>query len=340
MSVETKRLSHNHLTSIDQLSADWFKNCFLPRSRQLADYWQNFSDKPLDDLSGKKAFYIFLEPSLRTKSSFLEAARMLSLYVEAPDDPKKSLSLAKGESLIDTVRVLSRLKFETVVIRSPKVGEPQLLADQDIMPIISGGDGSGQHVSQGLQDGKVICDQFGDDPKGLTVVFTGDTRNSRVMKSEFRLFNKLKMNMIFAAPPKLSLTRDVKDYLEQNNIPYRQVKTLKEVANYADVTVLFRFQAERELWSHSLPQSLAKIIGKLLIDPRTVSITDEIMETVEQDRKRIVLHALPRKDKLNIINELPEEFTYHPQILAFTKQIDAGVPTRMYLLKRSFNQVD
>lgn len=339
MLLEARRqTSFNHCTEINHFPSGWYHSFFLPEARRYQRKWEA-KEKPEQILKGEEIALLLFEASLRTERTFTKAAKGLGANVWRPSDPAKELSLLKGETLQDTLRVLRVLDYKMLVMRSSVEGQPQEVAGFNIMPVANAGDGASKHPSQALQDGLTVSDHFDDDTKGRTVVFTGDCGASRVMKEDMVLMHKeLGMNIIFAAHSSLQVTSDTKKYLRRLGIPFEQEDSLIKAIEKADVVVPFRLQTERRWWLHNLPKPVARMLGKMLIKGESASLTPEVMDIVEK-QNAIIMAPLPRNDALGIMREFPDRYVDHPQVLAFNKQLSNGVPARQAILEYMYDSV-
>ncbi|HEX9576938.1 MAG TPA: aspartate carbamoyltransferase, partial [Myxococcales bacterium] len=151
-------------------------------------------------LSGRTVITLFFEHSTRTRSSFEVAAR--SLGADVLSFQKDASSVAKGESLEDTVRNLDAIGADALVVRHPAAGAPRLVARAVRASVINGGDGAHEHPTQGLLDLYTIRERFGR-VQGLKVAIVGDIANSRVARSNLWGLTKLGAEVILVGPPTL-----------------------------------------------------------------------------------------------------------------------------------------
>lgn len=175
---------------------------------------------------------LFFENSTRTKLSFEVAQRNLGMQV-IPFDVSTS-SVSKGESLYDTCKTLENLGVNLLVIRHFQ-NEYYKELDNIKIPIISGGDGTGEHPTQCLLDLMTIYEEFGFFD-GLKIAIIGDIKHSRVANSNYKVLTRLGASVEFIAPCELS------------NNPTRQID---EVISEVDVCMLLRIQLERHLESYN-----------------------------------------------------------------------------------------
>lgn len=179
---------------------------------------------------------LFFENSTRTKSSFLVAEQKLGLKLI--DFETSTSSVQKGESLYDTCKTLKMVGANVLVIRHSQNAYYDELASLNI-PIINGGDGSGQHPTQSLLDLMTINEEF-DSFEGLNILICGDIKNSRVARSNFHSLKALGANVMFSSPDSW------KD--ERLDAPYVDID---EVIDQVDIVMLLRVQHERHEESES-----------------------------------------------------------------------------------------
>jgi aspartate carbamoyltransferase len=263
-----------------------------------------------DLLKGKILANLFYEPSTRTSSSFLAAMQRLGGAV-IPISEVKYSSVAKGESLPDTVRTLG-CYADVIVIRHPEVGSAALAARHARKPVINAGDGVGEHPTQALLDTFTIREELGrlDD---LTVTMLGDLKYGRTVHSLARLltqFKNIKLN--YVSPDILRMPKDVMDEVEAKGIPQVELATLGKVLARTDVLYVTRVQKER----FEDPAVYEKLKNAYVIAPG-------IMKAAK--KKMIVMHPLPR------VTEISMDFDDDPRA-AYFRQMEYGLYVRMALL--------
>ncbi len=263
-----------------------------------------------DLLKGKILANLFFEPSTRTSSSFMAAMQRLGGAV-IPISEVKYSSVAKGESLPDTVRTLG-CYADVIVIRHPEVGSAALAARHARKPVINAGDGVGEHPTQALLDTFTIHEELGrlDD---LTVTMLGDLKYGRTVHSLARLltqFTNIKLN--YVSPDILRMPKDVMDEVAAKGIPQTEHATLGKVLPKTDVLYVTRVQRER----FEDPAEYEKVKSAYVVAP-------EIMKAAKE--KMIVMHPLPR------VTEISMDFDDDPRA-AYFRQMEYGLYVRMALL--------
>lgn len=267
----------------------------------------------LSTLAGKSICVLFYEPSTRTRLSFQQAALKLGATVVDTENAKEFSSAIKGETIEDTTRVVNALGFDAMIMRSDQEGAADKAAVVSNIPIINGGDGTGQHPTQALLDLVTIHEHF---PKidGLKVAFVGDLKNGRTVRSLSYLLAKFQnMHFELIAPDSLQMRSDILDYFKKHKISFNMGANLSKVADKVNVIYMTRAQKERMKPGEKF-------------DANGVRITKEILKKLKKDT--IIMHPLPRS---NDFNEIPEEFTDDERVVIFD-QVENGLYTRMALL--------
>lgn len=242
---------------------------------------------------------LFFEPSSRTHYSFDKAALNLGCCTQNFDTNNSSLQ--KGESLYDTVKLFESLGVDAIVIRHQKDNYFEELKGIQT-PIVSGGDGKGNHPSQSLLDLLTIKEEFGSF-EGLKVVIVGDIIHSRVAHSNFEVMQRLNMEVYTSGP--IEFKEEGYNYVDFDTI-------LPEV----DIVMLLRVQHERH-------QDLMKISKEEYHQKYGLT-----MERVHKMKKNaIIMHPAPFNRGVEIANEVVE-----CKKSRIFKQMQNGVFVRMALL--------
>ncbi len=260
-------------------------------------------------LEGRIMASLFFEPSTRTRLSFEAAMLRLGGGVVGFDSPEGS-SIAKGETLADTVR-MAESYCDGIVLRHPQEGAARLAAEFSRRPVINAGDGVGQHPTQTLLDLYTIWENKGR-IEGNTVVLVGDLKYGRTVHSLAHALALFGADLWFVAPPTLEMPKEVVDHIVELGAKPRQTADLQEVMGEADVLYVTRIQKER----FPDPQEYAKVVGSYRIDVPLLR---------EAKREMVVMHPLPR------VNEIAPDVDRTPHALYF-RQAFNGVPVRMALL--------
>src|SRR5438093_10532385 len=151
-------------------------------------------------LQGRTVITLFFESSTRTRSSFEVAARALGADVLSFQ--KDASSVAKGESLEDTVRNLDAIGADALIVRHPAAGAPRMVARAVRASVINAGDGAHEHPTQGLLDALSLRERWGT-LEGRTVAIVGDIAHSRVARSNIHCLSKLRARVRVGGPPTL-----------------------------------------------------------------------------------------------------------------------------------------
>ncbi|MGC8608782.1 MAG: aspartate carbamoyltransferase [Thermoplasmata archaeon] len=261
-----------------------------------------------DLMKSKIMATLFYEPSTRTRLSFESAMHRLGGSVISVSDVKTS-SVAKGETLADTVRMASSYS-DIIVIRHPLEGAARLASRFTSKPVINAGDGSGQHPTQTILDLYTIRKELGK-IDGNTITMVGDLRYGRTIHSLIMALSDFDVKINLVSPPILKLPGYVYSMLpDHNNI--KEVNSLSDVIGDTDVLYVTRIQKER----FSDQNEYQSVIGSYSITPETVS---------KMKDKSIIMHPLPR------IDEISPEIDQKPQARYF-RQAYYGVPVRMALI--------
>jgi aspartate carbamoyltransferase catalytic subunit len=253
-------------------------------------------------LSGRIVFNVFYENSTRTAMSFATAAHRLgasaiSLSVERS-------SVAKGESLQDTVRTLNAMRPDAMVIRHRENGAPEIAAEIMDAPVINAGDGTNEHPTQALLDAATIRRRVGR-IDGLKVAICGDIRHSRVARSNAKLLPRLGAEVRLAGPPELL----------PDGIPQLSVD---EAIEGADVVMMLRVQRER------LEADLDDAPGEYL---QLYGLTPERLALAAPGA--VVMHPGPMNRGVEIADSIADD----PERSLITLQVEMGVAVRMACLE-------
>jgi aspartate carbamoyltransferase catalytic subunit len=260
-------------------------------------------------LEGKILALAFLEPSTRTRLSFETAAQRLGARCVTIADPTTS-SFAKGETLNDTVRMLSGYA-DALVLRHPNEGAARLAAQVSDKPVINAGDGAGQHPTQTLLDLATIEEAHGT-LSGLRVVLLGDLRYGRTVHSLAHALALFGAEILLSSPPTLRLPDEVREHLGELGAKVREEDQLHRAIREADVLYVTRIQKER----FGDEAEYAKVAGSYRIDNALLA---------NAKPRLIVMHPLPR------LGEIAPEVDGSPHA-AYFRQAFLGVPVRMALL--------
>ncbi|MBE6007981.1 MAG: aspartate carbamoyltransferase [Lachnospiraceae bacterium] len=193
---------------------------------------------------GKKLATLFFEPSTRTRLSFEAAMYELGGNVLGFSEATSSSS-AKGESVADTIRVVSYYA-DIIAMRHPKEGAPFVAAMKSLVPIINAGDGGHNHPTQTLTDLLTISREKGR-LDNLTVGLCGDLKFGRTVHSLIQALSRYEgIKFVMISPDELKLPEYIKqDVLIRNNIEYVETKSLEDAMPSLDILYMTRVQRER-----------------------------------------------------------------------------------------------
>lgn len=261
-------------------------------------------------LRGKVMASLFYEPSTRTSCSFQVAMQRLGGTVLSIQNTAVS-SVAKGESLSDTIRTLG-CYTDITVLRHPAIGAPEEAAAYARHPVISAGDGAGEHPTQALLDVFTIREELGT-VNGITVTFVGDLKNGRTVHSLARLLALYSVKVNYVSPDVLGMPSDVLEELASRGVHQFEHRDLTDaLMRETDVLYVTRVQKER---FDSLDEYEAVKLS-YTITPRTLTRAKEAM---------IVMHPLPR------VSEISPAVDSDPRAVYF-RQMEHGMYVRMALL--------
>jgi aspartate carbamoyltransferase catalytic subunit len=215
----------------------------LDRLFVLADDIEANPAKYAHACEGKKIATLFYEPSTRTRLSIETAMINLGGRVMGFADAKSS-SAAKGETVADTIRVISNFA-DIAAIRHPKEGAAAVAAQYATIPIINAGDGGHQHPTQTLTDLTTIRKLKGR-LDNLTIGLCGDLKFGRTVHSLVAAMSRYEnIRFVFISPPELRMPDYVTDSLNDKGIPYQEVTMLEEAIGGLDILYMTRVQRER-----------------------------------------------------------------------------------------------
>ena len=262
---------------------------------------------------GKKLATLFFEPSTRTRLSFEAAMYELGGHVIGFSDGQNS-SASKGESVADTVRVVSNY-VDIIAMRHPKEGAPLVASMKSTVPIINAGDGGHNHPTQTLADLLTIKREFGH-IDNLTVGFCGDLKFGRTVHSLIEALCRYEgIKIVLISPEELRLPEYMRNDLEkEQKICYRETTSLDEAMPELDVLYMTRVQKERFFNEADYIRLKDSYI-----------LTPEKLESAKAEMR--ILHPLPR------VNEISVAVDDDPRACYF-KQTFNGKIIRMALIMK------
>jgi aspartate carbamoyltransferase catalytic subunit len=283
---------------------------------ELLDLSEKIIDNPkrfADVCHGKKLATLFYEPSTRTRLSF-EAA-MLNLggnilgFASAD-----SSSAAKGESVADTIRVISSYA-DICAIRHPKEGAPFVASTYSSIPVINAGDGGHNHPTQTFTDLLTIKNLKGR-LDHLVVGFCGDLKFGRTVHSLINALARYEgIKFVLISPEELRIPAYIREeVLKANNIEFEEVRSLENSMPELDILYMTRVQRERFFNE----EDYIRLKDIYILDDKKMALGKPDM---------LVLHPLPR------VNEISTEVDNDPRAVYF-KQAEFGVYVRMALIMK------
>ena len=283
----------------------------LDKLLDLANDIEKYPQKYAHACEGKKLATCFYEPSTRTRLSFEAAMLNLGGSVLGFSSADSS-SAAKGESVSDTIRVIS-CYADICAMRHPKEGAPLVASMKSQIPVINAGDGGHQHPTQTLTDLLTIRSLRGE-LGNLTIGLCGDLKFGRTVHS---LINALirypGIKFVLISPEELRIPSYIReDVLAANNIPFTEVERLEDAMPELDILYMTRVQKERFFNEEDYVRLKNYYI-----------LTKSKMELAKKDM--LVLHPLPR------VNEISVEVDDDPRA-AYFRQAQYGVYVRMALI--------
>ncbi len=266
-------------------------------------------------MPGKILATLFYEPSTRTRLSFESAMLQLGGRVISTESAKEFSSFSKGESLEDSIKVISGYS-DIIALRHFEIGAAKRASLVSDVPIINAGDGAGQHPTQALLDLYTIKRHFSD-LNGKTITLVGDLKYGRTTRSLCYLlgrFYKVKLN--FVAPEICTMAADIRTYLNENGVEWKE-KDFHEAIEESDCIYMTRVQKERFLDM----KNYTKAANKYRIDQTTMPLFK---------KDAIIMHPLPRE------KEISPEVDEDPRMIYF-EQAKNGVWIRMALMALLLN---
>lgn len=261
--------------------------------------------------AGKKLATLFYEPSTRTRLSFEAAMMNLGGNVLGFSSAASS-SAAKGESVSDTIRMIS-CYADICAMRHPKEGAPMVATRVSSIPVINAGDGGHQHPTQTLTDLLTIRSLKGR-LDNLVIGLCGDLKFGRTVHSLIKALARYEgISFVLISPEELKIPGYIReDVLDAQNIPYKEVEHIEDVMPELDILYMTRVQRERFFNE----EDYIRLKDFYVLDKKKMTLAKEDM---------LVLHPLPR------VNEISVEVDNDPRA-AYFRQVQYGVYVRMALI--------
>ena len=283
----------------------------LDKLLDLGNDIEKHPEKYAHACEGKRLATLFYEPSTRTRLSF-EAAMMNLGGKVLGFASQDSSSASKGESVSDTIRVVS-CYADIVAMRHPKEGAPLVASMKSAVPVINAGDGGHQHPTQTLTDLLTIRSLKGRF-EGLTVGFCGDLKFGRTVHSLIEALCRYSgIKFVLISPEELRVPSYVRDGLKAGGFPFTEVVALNE-ETMKDLDILYMTRVQRERFFNE--EDYVRMKDFYILDRDKMELAPKGM---------LVLHPLPR------VNEIAVEVDEDPRAVYF-KQAQYGVYVRMALI--------
>lgn len=283
----------------------------LTQLLDLASDIEKNPEKYKETCKGKKIATLFYEPSTRTRLSFEAAMLNLGGSVLGFSSASSS-SAAKGESVADTIRIIS-CYADICAMRHPKEGAPLVASEYSGIPVINAGDGGHQHPTQTLTDLMTIRSLKGR-LDNLTIGLCGDLKFGRTVHSLINALVRYQgIKFILISPNELKVPEYIREeVLQANNIEYKEVSKLEEAM--PDLDILYMTRVQRERFFNE--EDYIRLKDSYILDTGKMNLAKQDM---------LVLHPLPR------VNEISVEVDSDPRA-AYFKQVQYGVYVRMALI--------
>ena len=287
----------------------------LDKLFDLANDIEKNPEKYNEKCKGKKLATCFYEPSTRTRLSFETAMINLGGSVIGFSDANSS-SASKGESVSDTIRVISCFA-DICAMRHPKEGAAMVAASKSSIPVINAGDGGHQHPTQTLTDMLTIRSLKGR-LNHFTIGLCGDLKFGRTVHSLVNALSRYDdIQFVFISPEELRIPDYIREMLSEKGISYRECIKLEDCIGELDILYMTRVQRERFFNE----EDYVRLKDFYILDKNKMSMAKDDM---------LVLHPLPR------VNEISVEVDDDPRA-AYFKQVQYGVYVRMALILTLLN---
>ena len=282
-----------NVIDLTDLTYSELKDIILLANRIKAD-----PGKYADACRGKILATLFYEPSTRTQMSFQTAMLRLGGTIIGFDNPQNS-SVAKGESLKDTVTVIGGYA-DIIAIRHPSEGTAAAAAMYSPVPVVNAGDGGHLHPTQTLTDVVTLYNEIGR-LDHMCIGLCGDLKNGRTVHSLIKTMSTFEGNkFVLISTPELSVPQYIKDIINASRCDYVEVSGLAEAMPELDVLYMTRIQRER----FNSEEEYRKQDGVFVLDKEKLKAAKKTMK---------ILHPLPRVDEIDVEVDYDERAKYFEQ---------------------------
>jgi len=284
--------SHNGIISIHDLSKDDLEKIYSKTNEIM----EMKPEQRSEIARGKTLGYIFFEPSTRTRISFQSAMALIGGTSFGIADATSS-SIKKGESLADTVKIMSGYA-DVIVLRHPLDGSSKFAAEISTKPVINAGSGTEAHPTQAILDLFTIKKELGKiDGKNIGIV--GDLKYGRTVYSLLYGLSNYDVNVHLISPESLKIRTDF-TYNLKGNLSYTESEDLDEYIEDLDVLYVTRIQKER----FPDEEEYLKVKGSYIIG-------QDVVNKMKKDA--ILLHPLPRLDEISTDVDSTKQARYFQQ---------------------------
>lgn len=295
------------LLGIEPLTRDEIQ-AILDRAREFRPVAEK-SWRKLDILRGRMVVNLFFEASTRTRTSFEIAAKRLG--ADTVSITAQASSVAKGESLVDTLNTLAAMRPDAIIMRHAASGAPHFLQRHLETPIINAGDGTHEHPTQALLDARTMLDH-GARLEGLRVAIIGDIAHSRVARSNVYLLSKYGADIVLCGPASL-LPPELKDIAPGVTL----TTDMNEAIADAAVIMMLRVQLERQ---HESPFPAGEYFQFYGLRPEHLKLARPDV---------LVMHPGPINRGREISSEVADS-----QQSVILNQVENGIVVRMAVLEK------
>lgn len=300
-------MNNRSLVSIDDFSTEEIISTL--------DLAEQFEKEPVQKLlEGKVIATLFFEPSTRTRLSFESAINKLGGKIVGFTDASSS-SVTKGESLHDTIRMVSSYS-DLIVMRHPIEGSARYASEVASVPVINAGDGANQHPTQTMLDLYSIRKTQGT-LDNLNIFMVGDLKYGRTVHSLMMAMSRWNTVFNFIAPEELKMPDEFKLYLDNLGLKYYEHSDFNNIISKADIIYMTRVQKER----FSDPIDYEKVKNIYVLRNSMLEDTKPTMR---------ILHPLPR------VNEISPDVDSNPKAYYFEQALN-GVFTRQAIICKLLN---
>jgi aspartate carbamoyltransferase catalytic subunit len=265
---------------------------------RILDLAAEFEKNPHQQiLNGKLVATLFYEPSTRTRLSFETAINRLGGRVIGFSDSSSS-SVSKGESLKDTIKIVSSY-CDLIVMRHPLEGAARYASEVSSVPIVNAGDGANQHPSQTLLDMYSIKKTQGR-LDNLNIFLVGDLKYGRTVHSLLMAMTQFNPTFYFISPDELKMPDEYKTILDQLSLKYYEYRDFADIIDKADIFYMTRVQKER----FSDPIEYEKVKNAFVLQNAMLKNSRPNMR---------ILHPLPRVNEISLDVDDDEKAYYFTQ---------------------------